>query len=66
VAIVDVSHLESGDSSDWSSSDEDEDPYAGSALKPSPLTSRTAQWEWRAQEESQPSHTTSQQHVLPR
>ena len=66
MVIVDICLLESGDSSDWSSSEEEEDPYAGSPLRPSLLANKTAQWEWRSQEEGQSHHTTSQQHVLPK
>ena len=50
---------ESEDSSDWSSSDDEHDPYVNSPLKPSLLASKTAQWEWRSQQEHQSHQATS-------
>ena len=52
-------HTGSGDSSDWSSSDDDGgDPYANSPLKPSMLANKTAQWEWRSQQQHQSNLTS--------
>lgn len=57
--------VESGDSSDWSSSDDEDDPYANSPLKPSMLANKTAQWEWRSQQEHQ-THQNMSPKTIPR
>ena len=41
-----------GDSSDWSSSDEDPDREAPNPFMPSTHASLTAQWEWRTRHDS--------------